>query len=96
LQAVRATLRALLPDATEGISYGMPAFKVGKKPVAGYAAFPTHCGFYPMSGNVVTALKSQLAAYQTSKGGIRFSVDAPLPAELIEKLVKARLAEIKA
>jgi uncharacterized protein YdhG (YjbR/CyaY superfamily) len=94
LQAVRATLRALLPEASEGISYGMPAFKVRTKPVAGYAAFPNHCGFYPMSGNVVAALKADLDGYETSKGGIRFSLDTPLPAELIEKLVKARLAEI--
>jgi uncharacterized protein YdhG (YjbR/CyaY superfamily) len=94
LQAVRATLRALLPEASEGISYGMPAFKVRTKPVAGYAAFPNHCGFYPMNGNVVAALKADLDGYETSKGGIRFSLDTPLPAELIEKLVKARLAEI--
>ncbi len=94
LLAVRATLRALLPEASEGISYGIPAFKLRKKPVAGYAAFPRHCGFYPMSGNVVASLRADLAGYETSKGGIRFSLDAPLPTELIEKLVKARLAEI--
>ena len=55
LQTVRASLRALLPEATEGMSYGMPAFKLRKKPVAGYAAFVAHCGFYPMSGRVVAA-----------------------------------------
>jgi uncharacterized protein YdhG (YjbR/CyaY superfamily) len=94
LETVRATLRALLPEATEGMSYGMPAFKLRKKAVAGYAAFADHCGFYPMSGSVVAALKADLAGYQTSKGGVRFSLDTPLPRELIEKLVKARLAEL--
>jgi uncharacterized protein YdhG (YjbR/CyaY superfamily) len=94
LQAVREIVRALLPEATEGISYGMPAFKLHNKPVAGYAAFPNHCGFYPMSGSVVAALQADLAGYETSKGAIRFSLDTPLPAELIEKLVKARIAEI--
>ena len=94
LQSVRATLRALLPDATEGLSYGMPAFKLRKKPVAGYAAFADHCGFYPMSGSVLATLKADLVGYQTSKGGIQFTVDAPLAAEVIEKLVRARLAEL--
>jgi uncharacterized protein YdhG (YjbR/CyaY superfamily) len=95
LQAVRATLRALLPEATEGMSYGMPAFKLRKKAVAGYAAFDDHCGFFPMSGSVVAALKADLAGYQSSKGGVRFSLDSPLPPQLIEKLVKARLAELQ-
>jgi uncharacterized protein YdhG (YjbR/CyaY superfamily) len=94
LQTVRATLRALLPEATEGMSYGMPAVKLRKKPVAGYAAFVDHCGFYPMSGNVVAALKPELAGYQTTKGGVRFSLDTPLPPGLIQKLVNARLAEL--
>jgi uncharacterized protein YdhG (YjbR/CyaY superfamily) len=95
LQAVRASLRTLLPEATEGMSYGMPAFKLRDKPVAGYAAFVDHCGFYPMSGSVVAALKEDLAGYQTSKGGVRFSVDSPLPPQLIDKLVKARLGELQ-
>ena len=95
LKTVRATLRALLPEATEGLSYGMPAFKLRKTPVVGYAAFADHCGFYPMSGSVVAALEADLAGYQTSKGGVRFSLDAPLAPELIGKLVKARLAELE-
>ena len=95
LQAVRANLRALLPEATEGMSYGMPAFRLRKKAVAGYAAFANHCGFYPMSGSVVAALNADLAGYQTSKGGVRFSLETPLAPELIEKLVKARLAELE-
>ncbi len=94
LQTVRGTLRALLPEATEGMSYGIPSFKVRKKAVAGYAAFADHCSFYPMSGSVVGALEADLAGYRTSKGGVRFSLDTPLAPELIEKLVKARLAEL--
>ena len=95
LKTVRATLRALLPEATEGLSYGMPAFKLRKKPVAGYAAFADHCSFYPMSGGVVAKLEADLVGHQTSKGGVRFSLEAPLAPELIEKLVKARLAELE-
>jgi uncharacterized protein YdhG (YjbR/CyaY superfamily) len=67
---------------------------VRKKAVAGYAAFPDHCGFFPMSGNVVASLKDELVGFQTTKGGVSFGLDTPLPPELIEKLVKARLAEL--
>lgn len=95
LEKVRKAIRAAVPGAEEGMSYGVPAFIQGK-PIAGYAAGASHCSYYPMSGAVIRALEAELQGYKTSKGAIRFSVSQPLPATLIRRLVKARLAEIMA
>jgi uncharacterized protein YdhG (YjbR/CyaY superfamily) len=73
----------------------MPAFRY-KGALVGYAAFPGHCGFYPMSPAVIVAFAAELARYSTSKGTIRFPVDKPLPAVLVKKIVKARVAENEA
>ncbi|RKH18273.1 hypothetical protein D7Y13_10240 [Corallococcus praedator] len=94
LRALRMQLRKLLPGATETISYRMPTFKVDGNAVAGFAFFKTHCGYYPFSGGVVPALKSELDGYTTSKSGITFPPDQPLPVKLVKMLVQARLAEI--
>ncbi|MFY0562246.1 iron chaperone [Archangium lansingense] len=91
LGALRMQLRKLLPGAIETISYQMPTFKVDGKAVAGFAFFKTHCGYYPFSGSVVPALKAQLDGYATSKSGVTFPPDKPLPAKLVKTLVQARL-----
>ena len=88
-EAIRSTVP---PEGTEAISYGMPAFRY-KGPLVGYAAFPKHCGFYPMNPAVIVAFEKELAGYPTSKGTIRFPVDKPLPAALVKKLVKVRIAQ---
>jgi uncharacterized protein YdhG (YjbR/CyaY superfamily) len=90
---IRATIRSVVPpEATEAISYGMPTFRY-KGPLLGYAAFPNHCGLYPMNPAVIEAFKSELKNFPTSKGTIRFPVDKPLPAALVKKIVKARIAD---
>lgn len=94
LEKIRKAIRAAAPKAEERLSYGMPAFVQGK-PIAGYSASATHCAYYPMSGAITSALEADLEGYETSKGAIRFPVGKPLPAALIRKLVKARLAEIE-
>jgi uncharacterized protein YdhG (YjbR/CyaY superfamily)/uncharacterized protein YndB with AHSA1/START domain len=94
LGALRMQLRKLLPGAVETISYQMPTFKVDGNAVAGFAFFKNHCGYYPFSGSVVPALKAQLDGYATSKSGVTFPPDKPLPAKLVKTLVQARLAEI--
>ncbi|HYO69500.1 MAG TPA: SRPBCC domain-containing protein [Archangium sp.] len=96
LEALRMRLRKLLPGAVETISYRMPTFKVDGNAVAGFAFFKTHCGYYPFSGSVVPTLKAQLDGYATSKSGVTFPPDKPLPAKLVKTLVQARLAEIAA
>jgi uncharacterized protein YdhG (YjbR/CyaY superfamily) len=95
LEKVRKAIRAAAPQAVEGISYGMPAFILGK-PIAGFVAAKDHCSYFPMSGRVVAALGEVLKGYETSKGTVRFPIGKPPPATLIRKLVKARLAEIEA
>jgi uncharacterized protein YdhG (YjbR/CyaY superfamily) len=95
LQKLRQTIRAAAPEATEGMSYGLPAFIQGK-PIAGYAAAANFCSYYPMSGSVIATLKGELEGYETSKGAIRFPIGKPPPLALVRKLVKARLAEIDA
>jgi uncharacterized protein YdhG (YjbR/CyaY superfamily) len=93
LEKTRAMIRAAAPkEATEGISYGMPAFKY-KGPLVAYAAFKDHCSFFPMNGSLIEQFQKELAKYETSKGTIRFAVDRPLPAALVKKLVKARVEE---
>jgi uncharacterized protein YdhG (YjbR/CyaY superfamily) len=93
LNKIRATIRsAVPPEATEAISWGMPAFKY-KGQLMAYAAFSNHCSLFPMSGSLIEALKNELKDFQTSKGTIRFPVDKPLPAALVKKLVKARIAQ---
>jgi uncharacterized protein YdhG (YjbR/CyaY superfamily) len=92
LNRVRAVIRsALPPQATEAISYGIPAFKY-KGVLLWYAAFSNHCSLFPGS-SAIKAFKNELKDFQLSKGTIHFPVDKPLPATLVKKLVKARLAE---
>lgn len=94
LSKVRAVIRSVVPvEATEVISYGVPTFKYNG-PVVWYAAFSKHCSLFPTAG-VIEQFKDELEAYTTSKGTIQFPVDKPLPATLIKKMVKARLAEIE-
>jgi uncharacterized protein YdhG (YjbR/CyaY superfamily) len=96
LATVRASLRKVLPDATEDLRYGMPTFLVDGKGVAAYASFTAHCGYYPMSSTVLGAAGDVVAKFPVSKGGLRFPVDTPLPMTVIRRLVKIRLAEIAA
>ena len=94
LQRVREAVHAAVPKAEECISYGMPAFRLNAKLIAGFKSAAQHCSFHPMSGATVTTLKSELGGYDTGPGTIRFSPEAGLPATLVRKLVKARIAEV--
>jgi uncharacterized protein YdhG (YjbR/CyaY superfamily) len=94
LQKVRRAVHAIAPKAEECISYGMPAFRLNGKLIAGFRAAANHCSFHPMSGATLATLKADLVRYDTSPGTIRFSPRAGLPATLIRKLIKARIAEI--
>ena len=93
LQQLRKTIKAAAPQATEVISYGIPSFKHHGY-LVGFAAFKDHCSFFP--GTALTAFKKELGSYETSKGTIRFTVEKPLPAALVRKLVKARIAQNEA
>lgn len=96
LNKIRAIIRSVVPpDATEAISYGMPAFKY-KGPLFAYAAFKDHCSLFPMGSSVIEMFSQELKAFDTAKGTIRFPVDKPPSAALIKKLVKARIAQNEA
>lgn len=93
LQTVRERIRAAAPKAaTETISYGMPAFRHNGVLVS-YAAFKKHCSFFPMGSAVLDALGDEVKPYRTAKGTMQFPLDKPLPATLIRKIVKARVAQ---
>ena len=92
LERLRQSIRAAVPKAEECISYQVPAFRLGGRMLVAFGAAANHCSFYP-GAFPVEALKDELAAYDTSKGTIRFHADKPLPAALVRKLVKARIAE---
>ncbi len=92
LQKIRTQVKKLVPQATEKISYGMPTF-FAHRALVGYAAHKDHCSFYPWSGVTLKNLTKELAGFETSAGTVRFTVDKPLPAALIKKIVQARLLE---
>jgi uncharacterized protein YdhG (YjbR/CyaY superfamily) len=92
LEKLRKTIHSAAPKAEECISYGLAAWKLNGMLVA-MGATANHCAFYLMSGSTVEEHAKELAGYDTSKGTIRFTPDAPLPASLVKKLVKARVAE---
>ena len=94
LEKLRKTIRAAAPKAEEGISYGLAAFRLNGRPLVGFAAWANHCALYPMSSAIVKAFQDELKSFETSKGTIRFSTGKPLPATLVKKLVKARIAEL--
>lgn len=93
LESLRRALKAAAPEAEEGLSYGLPALRLDGRPLVCYSAAKAHCSFFPMSPAVIRAHKADLKAYSTSKGTIRFGPDKSLPAALVRKLVRARVAE---
>src|SRR5262249_21934910 len=93
LEKLRKTIKATAPKAEECISYGLAAFRLNGKMLVALGATANHCAFYTMSSTTVEAHKDELKGYDTSKGTIRFSANPPLPATLLRKLVKARIAE---
>jgi len=95
LSALRAQIRALIPEAEEVISYAMPGFRIGKQVIAGYAGFARNCGYYPHSGGVIPQLAAELdaAGFRHTPGAVQFTPKHPLPQELVARLVGLRLAE---
>jgi uncharacterized protein YdhG (YjbR/CyaY superfamily) len=93
LAQLRQMILDILPEAEQGISYGVPAFKVRGTTIAGFAAFKNHLSYLPHSGSVFPQLTQELTGYPTSPGALRFSTDQPLPRSLVEKLIAVRLRQ---
>jgi uncharacterized protein YdhG (YjbR/CyaY superfamily) len=93
LSQLRDTIVAIVPEAEQCISYGMPAFKLRGKTIAGFAAFKSHLSYLPHSGSVIPQLTKETEGYTKTKGSLHFPVDEPLPKELVKKLLDARMLE---
>ncbi len=95
LERLRRTIRDLVPDAEEGISYGAPVFRLGGRPVAGFAAAKNHLSYLPHSGSALGTMEDELEGYVVTKGSLHFTPDRPLPADLVARLVAVRLRELE-
>lgn len=94
LEALRQSILEVVPEAEQCISYGLPAFKIQGKTVAGFAAFKRHLSYLPHSGSVLPALGEDLASYEQTKGSLHFPIDKPLPKRLVKKLVTTRMRQL--
>ncbi len=93
LQEVRRRILEIIPNAEQCLSYGMPAFKVQGKTVAGLAAFKKHLSYLPHSGSVLAELAEETGGYAQTSGSLHFGIDTPLPRPLIQKLLTTRMRE---
>jgi uncharacterized protein YdhG (YjbR/CyaY superfamily) len=93
LARLREIILAIVPDAEQGISYGVPAFKVQGKTIAGFAAFKNHLSYLPHSGSVISKLAEETQGYTFTRGSLHFPIDEPLPEALVKKLLAVRMQE---
>src|SRR5579859_2852532 len=96
LEALRATIRSIVPDAEECISYQIPAFRVQGGVVAGFKATRKGCSYYPFSGSVLKAVAPFIRSYDQTRGALHFSAGTFLPTPLVRRLVRSRISEINA
>jgi uncharacterized protein YdhG (YjbR/CyaY superfamily) len=93
LEKLRKTIRSIVPEVEECISYSMPAFRYQGRVIAGFQATSKGCSYYPFSGTTLTTLAGEIEGYETTKSALHFGPDKPLPAALVRKLLTARIAE---
>jgi len=93
LDKLRKTIRGIVPKAEECITYNLPAFRLDGRVVAGFAATAKGCSYFPFSGSTLRTLARDVKSYDQTKGSLHFDPAKPLPATLVRKLIKARIAE---
>ncbi|MEX0699277.1 MAG: DUF1801 domain-containing protein [Acidimicrobiia bacterium] len=96
LEKLRQTIKSVVPDAIEVISYKIPSFKYQGRMLVGFNATKEGCTLHLLSSSVLGTHAADVQGYKTGKGSIRFVADQPLPAALVKKLVRARIAENEA
>jgi uncharacterized protein YdhG (YjbR/CyaY superfamily) len=93
LQTLRTQIRAAAPGAEEVINYGVPMFRLDGKNLVSFAAAKSRCSFFVQSPAVMEAFAAELEGFDTARGTIRFQPGKPVPAALVKRIVKARIAE---
>jgi uncharacterized protein YdhG (YjbR/CyaY superfamily) len=94
LEGVRAAVRRLVPEAEDTISYDMPAFRLGGRFLVSYAGWKRHCSLYPLTDSFLAAHASELEGFGRTKGSIHFTAEKPLPADLLDDLIRARVEDV--
>ena len=94
LQHLRETIHSIVPNAKETISYGMPAFEIDGKVVAGFDGFKKHCSYFPHSGSVLEEIEGFPEWCEVSKGTLKFPIGKKLPKTLVRKLISVRRRQI--
>jgi uncharacterized protein YdhG (YjbR/CyaY superfamily) len=94
MERLRSTIRSAAPDATEAISYNMPAFRLGGRFLVSYEAFKRHYSLFPWSEGMVEELGEEMKPYAVGKDTIRFAADQPIPFDLVTRIVEIRKREV--
>lgn len=96
LQTLRETIAAAAPEAVDTISYAMPAFRYHGRALVSYDAFKAHCSLFPMGSEIIERHAAEFAPFSASKGTLHFSPEHPIPTELVQLIVRERMAAIDA
>jgi uncharacterized protein YdhG (YjbR/CyaY superfamily) len=94
LRRIYKTIKQTVPEAEESISYGIPAFKLNKKPLIYFAAFKNHMSLFPVTGSIQKDLSRELSCYKTAKGTLQFTEDNTISDALLKKIIAIRLKDI--
>ena len=95
LQRLREQIAAAAPTAVETISYGMPTFKLGRTFLVSFAGWKDHCSLYPLTGTFLESHAADLEGFDRTKGSVHFTPERPLPPDIVDGLVRARIADIE-